>query len=206
MNKFSVSAILCAAGSSARMGSKNKLLLPYAGKSIIQHCVANLLAADIEELIVVVGFQSDALELELYDFTDAIKIVKNEAYQTGHTSSIKCGVRAMNNHHSAFLIGLGDMPLISTKYYDQIIKHFKEAMRLDNNAIARPTYQGTPGHPVIMSTSHKEEILSCTDQEGCRSVIKSNSDLLSLMETSEKCYIQDTDTPESYKSLIADNL
>lgn len=206
MNKFSVSAILCAAGTSTRMGNKNKLLLPFNGKSIISHCVSQLLVADIDKLIVVLGHQFDELEEEILLFSDHITIVKNEDFRSGHTSSIKRGVQAMHEGHTSFLIGLADMPLITTLHYNQIINHFKKHLSKDSKAIARPKFQETPGHPVILSSYHKEEILGCEDREGCRSVIRSNSDHLYVMKTEEKCYIQDTDTPESYKSLVESNL
>ena len=206
MNKFSVSAILCAAGTSARMGDQNKLLLPYSGKSIINHCVTNLLAAEIDELIVVLGHQFEELNDDLQLFSDRIKIVKNDEYKSGQTSSIKCGVSAMHDDHTSFLICLGDMPLITTSHYDQIIGHFRSKKHPDGNMIARPIFQGIPGHPVIMSTFYKQEILDCKDREGCLNVIKRNTEHLSLMRTTEKCYIQDTDTPKSYKSLIDNNL
>lgn len=206
MNKISVSAILCAAGTSARMGDNNKLLLPFNDKSIIHHCVSYLLASEIDELIVVLGHEYDALMEELHPFLDRIKIVNNDDYLSGHTSSIRCGVRVMNDNHSSFLIGLGDMPLITSSHYNQIIRFYKEKVLQDCDTLVRPIYHDIPGHPVIMSSNHKEAVLSCKDHDGCRSVIKNNMKHLSLMMTEEKCYIQDTDTPESYNCLITTNL
>ena len=50
-----VTAIVLAAGLSKRMGNKNKLLLPYKNKTVIETVVENIIASGIEEVIVVVS-------------------------------------------------------------------------------------------------------------------------------------------------------
>ncbi len=50
-----ISAIVLAAGLSARMEGKNKMLLPFDGKTVIEKVVANIIASGINELIVVTG-------------------------------------------------------------------------------------------------------------------------------------------------------
>ncbi len=206
MNKFSLSAILCAAGSSQRMGDQNKLLLPLIDQSILNHCVSSIIESDVDEVIVVLGHEYEIMSQELSPYHKAIKIVRNRGYKSGHTSSIQAGIKAINPKSDAFMICLSDMPLIKSKDYNRVIQFYSDHTEYSINRIVRPLYHQRPGHPVIMSHSYKEQILSCTDKEGCRSVIKDNRRDLLSMKTDQKCYIQDTDTPESYKLIIEGKL
>ena len=55
-----ISAILLAAGESKRMG-RPKLLLKWGSYTIIEKSVDTLLASQIDELIVVLGYQAQAI-------------------------------------------------------------------------------------------------------------------------------------------------
>ena len=60
--------IVLAAGLSQRMGIENKLLLPFQGKTIVETTIDNLLAAQIGEIIVVVGHESEKVKAVLQDY------------------------------------------------------------------------------------------------------------------------------------------
>ena len=63
-----LSAIVLAAGSSERMGDQNKLLLPYKNKTVIEHVVESIYEAGLEEIIVVVGHESEKINAGLRNF------------------------------------------------------------------------------------------------------------------------------------------
>ena len=56
-----ISAILLAAGQSKRMFNENKLTKKINGIPLIKHSVENILSSDINELIVVLGYQKKKL-------------------------------------------------------------------------------------------------------------------------------------------------
>ena len=60
--------IILAAGLSRRMGIENKLLLPFQGKTIVETTIDNLLAAQIGEIIVVVGHESEKVKAVLQNY------------------------------------------------------------------------------------------------------------------------------------------
>src|SRR5215469_8621721 len=84
-----ISAILLAAGSSLRMGSVNKLLLPWQGSTIVATTTARLLAAAPEEVIVVTGHQAARIEAALDSLP--VRFIHNPSFATGITSSIQKG-------------------------------------------------------------------------------------------------------------------
>ena len=53
-----VVGILLAAGQSRRMGAVNKLLAPLAGKPLVRHATEAMLAAGLDDVIVVVGYEA----------------------------------------------------------------------------------------------------------------------------------------------------
>ncbi len=60
-----IGAIVLAAGRSRRMGTQ-KLLLPFAGQTVIGHVVDQLLAAAIDRIVVVVSADGPAIAESTY--------------------------------------------------------------------------------------------------------------------------------------------
>ena len=55
-----ISAIVLAAGESKRMGSP-KMLLPFGNKTVVETVIENTMAAGIEDVMVVLGSESDEI-------------------------------------------------------------------------------------------------------------------------------------------------
>ena len=188
------SAILLAAGTSSRMGSKNKLLLPFGNKPLIVHMVQKLLTANIDELIVVTGHEAPFIRkvLEAYP----LSYVYNEAFLTGMSSSIKAGVCAADKNTQGFLICLSDMPLLQNDDYNHIIHHIHGARQ-----IILPFYNGQKGNPVFFSHHFKEEILNNDFPEGCRNIVRKNATDITKVEMPNHHVLRDMDAPEDYAAL-----
>ena len=57
-----VTAIVLSAGLSQRMGNINKLLFKYKGKTIIETTLENILASQVDEVIVVTGHEAEKVK------------------------------------------------------------------------------------------------------------------------------------------------
>jgi len=193
-----LSAILLAAGSSRRMGSANKLLLPWMDKTVIAHTTEQLLAAGIEELIVVTGYDSDAIETALH--TLPLRIVHNPHHLTGMTGSIQTGIRNVNGN--GYMICLADMVLLTTADYVLLKTAFEQQYRLDDHCIILPEYKGQTGNPVIFSHTWREALLTLPEQEGARSLVRANPAHQHRIAMSTDHIHRDLDTPEDYDGLI----
>jgi len=203
MNMFRIAAVICAAGSSSRMPDQNKLLLDYEATTFIGRITEQLLASRIQQIIVVTGFESKKIEEALSDHSTHITFVNNLHYQSGHTSSIQAGLTALPEELDAFMINLGDMPMITSDQYDEQISHFESEYVTGKHLITRPINEKTPGHPVIFSNSLRSALLNCVTSDGCRSVIQEHREYLSPYLTEDHAYFTDIDTPSDYQNMKA---
>jgi molybdenum cofactor cytidylyltransferase len=186
-----ISAILLAAGESKRMGAFKQLLM-FEGKTFVQCCADNLLAAGVGEVIVVTGHREADVRFSLKD--RAIRFAHNENFREGMSSSIRRGVEAISEGSKAVLIALGDQPQIGPG----VIRLLIETYAKHRSPIVVPVFRGRKGHPVIFDISLKEEILSVDPAEGLRQIVQAHSDKILRVEVANDAVIFDFDFPEDY--------
>jgi len=192
-----ISAIVLAAGLSKRMGNSNKLLLPYRHSTVIEATINNILAAGIEDVIVVTGYENDKIN-------DVIKhlpvtIVDNPSYHQGMTTSIQKGV--LHAKGNGFMICLSDMIMIEPAEYALLINTFEQQVRLNKKVICIPRYENEKGNPVIFSAYYKEMILAHTDMEGCKTIVQANKEYICWVDMPTNHVLIDMDYPEDYEKL-----
>ena len=197
--------IVLAAGLSRRMGVENKLLMPFCGKTMVETTLDNILAAEIGEIVVVVGHEAEKVKAVLKN--DPLSIIENLDYEKGMTTSIQTGVRATHNsklitHNSAYMICLSDMVLIEPEEYQFLAEQFFEYLKQDKQAIVQPIFKGKRGNPVIFSHFYEKDILETTDTEGCRAVIQKYKKHVRFVEMPTDHVLQDVDFREDYDLLI----
>ena len=191
----STSAIVLAAGDSSRMGEPNKLMLPFGGKPIIESVVNNLLAAEVIEVVVVLGFEAAKIKNILKN--KAVNFVVNPNYARGMTSSIQTGIKATSKLSNGFLICLSDMPLLTSQDYNKIIS----ARKFDQKCIVKPTFRDQSGNPILFSSHFKQAILNHKAVEGCRQLVIDNQLSVITVKFDNSRVLQDIDTKEDYDNL-----
>src|SRR6266705_3835869 len=177
-----ISAILLAAGESRRMGGF-KQLLRLGDKSFVEHCVDNLLASRVGEVIVVTGYRESEVRHSIGE--RPVRFAHNAAYQSGMTSSIKCGVQAVAESTRACVLALVDQPQIGADLINRVIETYEEARTI----IVIPTYEGKNGHPILLDLSLKEEILIMDPEQGLRQVVRAHPDQLARVEVSSRAVL-----------------
>ena len=90
-----ISAILLAAGQSKRMRGENKLTKKVRGIPLINYSVKNILNSNIDELIIVLGYQNTILR-KIIKKNIKIKFIYNKNYKSGMASSIKIGLKNLS--------------------------------------------------------------------------------------------------------------
>ncbi|MCW5921647.1 MAG: nucleotidyltransferase family protein [Saprospiraceae bacterium] len=194
-----LTAIVLAAGMSRRMEGENKLLLPFGDKTMLETTLDHILAAGLEDIVVVLGHDSKRIQAILGD--RSVKTVHNPDHPTGMTSSIQAGVRAALPHAAGFMICLSDMPLITSTIYSQLVKIFFEEARREPRIIVQPVFEGTPGNPVIFSAVFKNEILALEHPEGCKPVVQINRECVVRVPVSSDSILRDADTAADFEVL-----
>ncbi len=183
-----MTGIILAAGLSSRMG-KNKLLLPFKSKTIIENTLSSVLGT-VERVIVVTGFEREKIEERLKDYD--VEFVYNPDYRKGQKGSSLKAIESVIDDD--FFILPGDLPLIDK---DDIIPLLKA---LDNHSIVRPVYHTIPAHPVCYRKQHKEKLLSF---EGTMKEYLKKEGVFNIPSSINTVF--DTDTPERYSKLLVYN-
>ena len=194
-----ISAIVLAAGLSARMEGKNKMLLPFDGKTVIEKVVANIIASGIGEVIVVTG--RDALTVHDLLQYSPVKIIYNNDFADGMTTSIQQGIYAANG--DGYMICLGDMPFITSQEYRKLCTSFEEQRRTNEACISIAEYKNQKGNPVIFSSFYKKQILDHPNMDGCKEIVQDNKENVFVVEMASGNILKDIDTLEDYNEAIS---
>ena len=175
------------------MKGENKLIKKIQGISLINYSVKNILDSSIDELIIVLGYQNEITE-KIIDKNEKIKFVFNKNFQSGMASSIKTGLNHLPKETKAFFISLGDMPLIGSKIYNQLINS------KNKNEIIIPTYKGQAGNPVLFSISMKERIKTIQGDIGAKKIIELNKKKVLTLEVDDPGITKDFNIYENFNS------
>ena len=186
-----VSAILLAAGQSKRMNGENKLTKEIQGIPLIKHSVKNILASSIDELIIVLGHQKEIIE-KLINKNEKIKFVFNKDFESGMASSIKAGLNHLSKNTVAFFICLGDMPMVNSDIYNQLIQS------KNNKEIIVPTYNGQQGNPILFSKSIKVKIMTIQGDVGAKKILELNKNKILNVEVGNQSIRKDFNTKDDF--------
>ncbi len=149
-----IEILVLAAGKSERFG-RNKMLELIDGKEMLKRVVEEALRSGAE-VTVVVGHEREKVEQILRGIN--VKLVFNEDYQSGMSSSIKAGIR--ESTADAIAILPGDMAFIQSDQIRAVIEEYKRT----GAPIVVPTYHGRGGHPILFSSSLRGELLRITEE------------------------------------------
>ncbi len=194
-------AIVLAAGTSERMGIRNKLTLNLNEGTIISNVVNQLKRSQIGKIIVVVGHEHKEV-IDALKETPDLQIVYNSRYKKGQMTSIKAGLSAIDPGCEGFLICLGDMPSIQGEEYDMMINEYRAIKLSSDHPIARPVYKESIGHPVIFHSIYKQEIINAPEQADCRLVIERHKKEYHPISVTSVNFFLDIDNEEEYNRLI----
>ncbi len=172
-----ICAVVLAAGLSRRMGAQ-KMLLPFAGKTVVGH-------------------EGRRVSRELSD--RPVSVVTNPDYKSGMLSSVRCGLAALPEECRAVLVALGDQPSITPSLIDQMVQGFAST----DKSILVPFHDGRRGHPVLFSAEHREEILTQYDDAGLRGLLHAHPDEVFELSVSSSAVLSDMDCPEDYQRELA---
>ena len=192
-----LSAVVLAAGLSRRMENKNKLLLPYQGKTIVEITVGHILAAGIRKVVVVTGRDAEQVSALLQPLP--VQLVHNPRFAEGLTGSIQTGVRQAKGN--GYMICLADMVLVTPGEYQLLADHFNRQVQLDDRCICLPVYKGQKGNPVVFAGWYRDLIAAHRDMEGCRELVQSHAGHVHRVEMPADHILQDLDNPADYRRL-----
>ena len=193
-----LAAIVLAAGESKRMAGRHKLLLPLAGKTMIAWTVEAILAAGLDDVIVVLGHEAAAVQKTLNK--KPVRFALNPNYRRGMASSIQAGLAALAPQTQIIMIALADQPLVTAAEINFMIAEFSH---VPEKTIGVPTFNGQRGHPVLLDLRYREEMLALQGDVGCKSILARYPEAVFEIAMPARNILEDADTPEAYARLSA---
>lgn len=194
----SCAIIILAAGASSRFGSP-KQLLPFHGRSLIRHLVAEA-KKTAATIIVVTGAAHLAIAAELND--EEILIVQNEAWAQGIGGSISKGMgflKSLALDVDAVLLAVCDQPFINAMLFNEMIALQKSS----GKKIVACRYAGTVGTPVLFSKTYFNALQDLRANEGAKAVVQRHLEEAALFPFPKGAI--DIDTQADYKALLQQN-
>ena len=192
-----ICAIVLAAGRSSRMGTQ-KLLLPFAGETMVGHIVDEVLKGPIGRVLVITGPDHDAVADALAGRD--VLMARNPDAGADMLSSVRCGIRALPPGCEAILVVLGDQPSITAGLIDAMVR----AQRDGHVSIVVPVYRGRRGHPILFNSQYAAEVLSGFDGVGLRGLLVAHPNQVVEMEVEGPGVVEDIDTPADYRDALKD--
>jgi molybdenum cofactor cytidylyltransferase len=167
-----IAGVILAAGSAQRMGEP-KQLLPLGDKPLVQHVIDASLAANLHEVVLVLGHASARIRSTLRrEVSERLSIVEIEAAQSGAGHSLQVGLGACSAQVDAALILLADQPEVDAGLIEQMLAAYSNSSR----AAVRPfwrdaTGEALPGHPVVLGRTIWPELIRSPGEAGAGPIL-----------------------------------
>jgi bifunctional UDP-N-acetylglucosamine pyrophosphorylase/glucosamine-1-phosphate N-acetyltransferase/UDP-N-acetylglucosamine pyrophosphorylase len=178
---ISTIAVVLAAGKGTRMKSDlPKVLVPVAGRPMIDYVLDALASAGVPNTIVVIGYRGDLVRETLARRQGISFVEQTEQLGTGH--AVMACREALSSHDGAVLVVTGDSPLMQTSSIEALLTEFDRT------------------HPAcLLGTAHRSEPAGLgrilRDGEGqFRGIVEerdASPDKRRITEVNMSCYVFD---------------
>ncbi len=154
---------MLAAGAATRFGAP-KQLADLDGVPLLEHALRTMTAAPVGRVVVVLGSGADEVAAGV-DLHGADPVVCGR-WEEGQSASLACGLAELAGC-GAVVVTLGDQPRVSPDAIRRVISSRNDA------AAVRATYNGNPGHPVLLERRLFEQLRNVSGDKGARNLLLS---------------------------------
>lgn len=193
-------ALLPAAGASRRMG-RPKLLLPYAGGTLVGALVASLRGGGVSTVLLVTAPGDE--DLRAWAREAGVSVAVNPAPERGMLSTILEGLAALGGaaalarRGELLLVSPADLPAVRPDTIARLIREATES----GAPLAVPVYQGKRGHPLAIAPALIPGIETLDPEVGLKQLRDRHEAELLNVEVEDAGVVLDVDTPEEYENL-----
>jgi len=194
-----IPAIVLAAGRSSRM-RRAKATLPLGdGDTFLTRIVRTFRDAGVDDVIVVVGHDADAIAASFARSGLAARFVVNASYDRGQLSSLVAGLAAIDRPGvAAVLVTLVDVPLVSASTVRAVVERY----RASRAPIVRPTSGERHGHPLLIDRSLFDALRTADPQSGAKPVVRAHASPAGDLIVDDEGAFTDIDTEEDYRRWV----
>ena len=190
-----ITGLVLAAGRSERMGTP-KQLLPFGSLTLIEQVIRTLTRSRLgKDVVVVLGHRAMDIVKRISGLP--VRLAYNPDPEGDMISSIRCGL-AYIDPEQAFLIALGDQPLVTTGIVDRLIDEYERRPE----GMVLPVHEGKRGHPMILSPAYREEILFESVPGGLKALRDRHADSVRPVPVDTDAVLIDLDYRNDYEEAL----
>ena len=194
----SIAGVILAAGESSRYGMP-KQLLDWKGQPFVRAVAEKAIEAGLSPVLVTVGTNEEQVGAAVSDLN--VKIVRNNDWKSGQSSSIKVGVKALQEDSKvgAAIFLLVDQPQVTTSILRALVEKHAEGLY----PVVAPMVIDQRANPVLFDRETFQDLLQLEGDVGGRAVFHKYR--VEYLPWHDDRLLLDVDTPEQYQRLISDN-
>jgi len=147
------------------------------------------------EPLVVIGHDARRLEAALEPLN--VRTVDNPAYQDGMLTSVRCGIRALEDHPGGALVHPVDQPAVRASTFTAIRVNAESAP----STLAVATHEGRRGHPLYVPAKYFPDVLTALEDVGLRGLLRKYENGVRPIEVDDWGAVEDMDTPTDYERI-----
>ena len=166
----SVGLILLAAGGSRRLGTPKQLVRDGRGRSLIRRAADAALGSACRPIVAVLGAAGAEVQQELAGLP--VRVVINDAWETGMASSLKAGLSALEAEgpSEAVVVMLCDQPMVTAPLLDSLIA----AWEVSGHDLVACEYDSVLGVPALFGRPLFGALASLEGDQGARRIINTH--------------------------------
>jgi molybdenum cofactor cytidylyltransferase len=187
--------VILAAGQSSRLG-RPKQLLTYHNKTLLQRAIDTAKQSAVQSIILVLGSNADII-LRATDISET-HVVKNDDWQSGMASTIRCGIEGLKTIDAAIdavILMVCDQPFVTPDLLNDLIKKQRETSK----PIVASEYVENIGTPALFHERFFAELMALKGDAGAKKIMLQYSDLVETISFPDGGI--DIDTIDDYKAL-----
>jgi CTP:molybdopterin cytidylyltransferase MocA len=178
------------------MGGPKALLRDGSGVPLVDRAVGRLLDGGCDGVTVVLGAAAAEVRALLdeagWSQDDAVSVVVADAWAEGMGASLRAGLTAVAAAPvpvTAALVSLVDLPDVG----DDVVRRVLGS-GVDEDALARASYDGVAGHPVLLGRGHWAGVVAvASGDRGARDYLRGRD--VRLVECGDLATGRDVDRP-----------
>lgn len=128
------------------------------------------------------------------------KLIVNREFENGQSSSVKAGLKEIDQETRAVLILPGDMAKIDSPSINKVV----DSYNINGGTIIVAAHNRKHGHPILLDRKLFGDIARVTEETyGLKSIVKKHEDEVRLVEVDTDNVLRDIDTSDDLEHLTS---
>jgi CTP:molybdopterin cytidylyltransferase MocA len=181
------------------MGRPKATLAVPGGGTFLTRLVGTLLEAGVEDVVVVVGHEGEAVMKSADAHGLTARFVYNADYEHGQLSSLVAGLALIDRPGvAAVLVTPVDAPLVAASTVRAVVERYRRTRA----PIVRPVRGAQHGHPVLIDRGLFEAIRRADPATGAKPIVRAHASAAGDVVVDDDEAFADVDTPAEYERMM----